>query len=153
MRLVRYLWAGPVSCVGLLLALLGTVGGGRIVRHTGVVEAEGWLLAWGLLHLTLLKGGVSAITFGHVVLGRSRSPLDATRAHERVHVRQYERWGPLFIPLYLASSLWAALRGRHPYFDNSFERAALAEERFLLQALFTLRARAANSTPPHPSSL
>jgi len=127
---MRYLWAGPASCVGLLLAVLGSVGGGRIARHTGVLEAEGRLLAWGLLHLTLLEGGVSAITFGHVVLGTSRAALDTTRTHERVHVRQYERWGPIFIPLYLGASLWAALRGRHPYFDNPFEREAMAQQRW-----------------------
>jgi hypothetical protein len=128
MRLLCYLWAGPASCLGLLLAALGVAAGGRIARHTGALEAEGRLLAWGLLHLTLLEGGVSAITFGHVVLGRSRVALDATRAHERVHVRQYERWGPLFIPLYLAASLWAAARGGHAYYDNPFEREAMAEE-------------------------
>jgi hypothetical protein len=94
------------------------------MRHTGVLEAEDRLLAWDLRHLKLLEGGASAITFGDVVLGTGRAALDSTRAHERVHVRQYERWGPLFIPLYLAASLWAAVRGRHPYYDNPFERAA-----------------------------
>jgi hypothetical protein len=130
MRLLRYLWAGPASCLGLLLAALGVAAGGRIARHTGVLEAEGRPLTWGLLHLTLLEGGVSAITVGHVVLGTSRAALDATRAHERVHVRQYERWGPLFIPLYLAASLWAAVCGRDAYYDNGFEREAMAEERW-----------------------
>ena len=124
-----YLWAGPPSCLGLFLAALGTLAGGRIARHSGVLEAEGRLLAWGLRHLTPLPGGVSAITFGHVVLGTSRAALAATRTHERVHVRQYERWGPLFIPLYLASSLWAALCGGHAYYDNRFEREAIMTER------------------------
>ena len=129
MRLVRYLWAGPATCAGLLLATLGLLGGGRVTRHTGVLEAEGRLLAWGLLHLTLPDRGVSAITFGHVVLGANRAALEATRAHERVHVRQYERWGPLFIPLYLAASLWAAVSGRDAYYDNAFEREAWSVER------------------------
>jgi hypothetical protein len=128
MRLLRYLWAGPASSLGLLLAAVGVAGGGRITRHTGVLEAEGRLIAWGLRHLTLLEGGAFAITFGHVVLGTSRAALDATRAHERVHVRQYERWGPLFIPLYLAASLWAAARSRHAYYDNPLEREAAAAE-------------------------
>ncbi len=73
---------------------------------------------------------MSAITFGHVVLGTSRAMLDATRAHERVHVRQYERWGPLFIPLYLAASLLAAVCGGHAYYDNLFEREAMEAESF-----------------------
>lgn len=125
MGFLRYLWAGPASCLGLSLAAMGVLGGGHIARHTGVLEAEGRLLAWGLRHLTLLEGGASAITFGHVVLGTSREALDATRAHERVHVREYERWGPLFIPLYLTASLLAAVRGGHAYYDNPFERAAM----------------------------
>jgi hypothetical protein len=41
-----------------------------------------------------------------------------------VHVRQYERWGPLFVPAYLLSSLVELLRGRRPYRDNWFEREA-----------------------------
>jgi len=124
MQALRYLWAAPASCVGLVLAAIGTVAGGRVSLHTGVVEAEGRLLAWGLTHLTLLDAGVAAITFGHVVLGRDAFTLACTRAHERVHVRQYERWGPLFIPLYVAESIWAAVRGRNAYLENRFEREA-----------------------------
>ena len=65
-----------------------------------------------------------AITFGHVVIGVDHAALDSCRAHEQVHVRQYERWGLLFFPLYLGSSLWQLLRGRRPYRDNYFERQA-----------------------------
>jgi hypothetical protein len=61
------------------------------------------------------------MTFGHVVVGRDQWTLASCRAHERVHVRQYERWGPFFIPAYVAASVWAILRRRHPYFDNPFE--------------------------------
>ena len=128
MRLLRYLWAGPASCLGLLLAALCVAAGGHISWHTGVLEVEGRLLSWGLRHLTLLEGGASAITFGHVVLGTSRTALDSTRAHERVHVQQYERCGPLFIPLYVAASLLAAVSGRHAYYDNPFEREAYAHD-------------------------
>ncbi len=63
-----------------------------------------------------------------MVLGSSADLLKALRAHERVHVRQYERWGLMFVPAYLADSLWQALRGRHPYRDNRFERPAFAVE-------------------------
>jgi hypothetical protein len=41
-----------------------------------------------------------------------------------VHVTQYEVWGPLFLPAYLASSFWQLARGRHVYRDNFFERRA-----------------------------
>jgi hypothetical protein len=59
-----------------------------------------------------------------VVLGTDRATLDAAREHERVHVRQYEQWGPLFLPAYFASSLWQLARGRRCYRDNWFERQA-----------------------------
>ena len=67
------------------------------------------------------------MTLGHVILGASEADLDAARRHEQVHVRQYERWGPLFIPAYLAASAWLWLRGRDPYRDNPFERQAYDE--------------------------
>lgn len=70
--------------------------------------------------------GFCAITLGHVVLGVDEHTLDEVRAHERVHVRQYERWGPLFVPAYLLSSLEQLWRGRRPYMDNFFEREAYA---------------------------
>ena len=65
-----------------------------------------------------------AITLGHVVIGASPAALARCRAHERVHVRQYERFGVLFFPLYAASSALQWLRGRDPYWDNRFERQA-----------------------------
>jgi hypothetical protein len=68
----------------------------------------------------------SAITFGHVILGTDERGLEECREHEQIHVRQYERWGALFLPLYLGSSLVAWLRGGDPYFDNVFEREAFA---------------------------
>jgi hypothetical protein len=122
---LRYLWATPVSTLGAVFGLLGIAAGGRMSIHTGVLEVEGRLLAWGLKHLTWLDGGAEAITFGHVVLARDALSLQGTRRHERVHVRQYERWGPLFIPLYLGASAWALVNGRDPYWDNPFEREAM----------------------------
>jgi hypothetical protein len=49
------------------------------------------------------------------------------RQHERVHVRQYERFGVFFFPLYLGSSGLQLMRGRNPYLDNAFEREAYAK--------------------------
>jgi hypothetical protein len=69
-----------------------------------------------------------AITFGHVVL--SVDELDEiTMRHELEHVRQYERWGPIYLPAYLAASVRALLRGEHHYRDNTFEIAARRAER------------------------
>ena len=64
------------------------------------------------------------MTLGHTVLGLDETSLDIAQPHELVHVRQYERWGLLFIPAYL--SCWLALRlaGKDGYRDNPFEREA-----------------------------
>jgi hypothetical protein len=123
--MVRYLWASPTTVLGLALALMA-LHRGRVLAVGGVLEVSGPLVRWALRHLVPLRGGALAITLGHVVLGRDARALDETRAHERVHVRQYERWGPLFVPAYVAASIWAVVRGGHFYFDNVFEREALS---------------------------
>lgn len=123
---LRYLWAAPTTALGLIVVLAGSSRAEwRIVQ--GVVEVHGPALAWMLRHLTCTRGGVLAMTLGHVVFARDRRALELTRAHERVHVRQCEVWGPLFVPAYLAASVWTAARGRHVYFDNPFERDAFSK--------------------------
>ena len=69
-KLAGYLWASPASALGAILGAVGIAAGGRMAIHSGVLEVEGRLLAWGLKHLTVLDGGADAITFGHVVLAR-----------------------------------------------------------------------------------
>src|SRR5437764_9448902 len=127
-RALLYLWVFPTSCLGLLAMILGSVSG-RV--HTqivdGVLELHGNWIRFFLQECTLLPGGASAMTLGHVVLGCDPFLLDMTRRHERVHVRQCERWGPMFVPAYLLSSLIARLRGRDAYHDNPFEREAYCQ--------------------------
>jgi hypothetical protein len=125
-RPLIYLWVLPTSLVGLLFAALALVSGGRMRVVDGVLEVHGGLVAAFLRHCTPLRGGASAMTLGHVVIGRTRELLDFTRAHERVHVRQAERWGPLFIPAYLLMSAVVYFRGGRAYEDNPFEREAYA---------------------------
>lgn len=87
-------------------------------RVAGVIECSGGA-ARALLRSPPLRAG--AITLGHVIAGVDDRTLERFRAHERIHVRQAERWGPLFIPAYLAAGLWTALRGGDAYRDNPFE--------------------------------
>jgi hypothetical protein len=122
-----YAWALPTTSVGLCFVPLAMLGGG-MQWVDGVLELYGGPVGFFLRRCTLLKGGASAMTLGHVVLGRDRDALAWTRAHERVHVRQCERWGPLFLPAYLAGSMIAVLRGRRAYRDNPFEREAYERE-------------------------
>jgi len=124
----RRLWAAPVSLAGLALAPLALVAGGRIRIVRGVVEVSGGCLG-PLLSRVNPWFPIQAITLGHVVLGVSAEVLERCRVHERVHVRQYERWGPIFPLLYLASSAAALGRGRGAYDGNAFEREAFEAER------------------------
>jgi hypothetical protein len=123
-RVLGYLWALPTTCVGLLFVLLGLASGGKAKLVQGVLEAHGGFISLFLRRGTFLKGGASAMTLGHVVLGRDELLLDLTRSHERVHVHQCERWGPFFLPAYALASLVVFLQGKRPYEDNPFEREA-----------------------------
>ena len=70
-----------------------------------------------------------ALTLGHVIWGQTSAALDVSREHEWVHVRQYERWGPFFIPAYLWCSVWLRIQGRNAYLENPFEREAFELDR------------------------
>ena len=96
---------------------------GEVVQAT-LSQVRGYTREVFLEHGTLLPNGAIAMALGHVVLGRDRAALDLTRLHERVHVRQAERWGPFFIPAYLVAGAWTAFRGGRAYRDNPLEREA-----------------------------
>lgn len=66
----------------------------------------------------------SAMTLGHVIIGRDERCLDVCRDHEQAHVRQAEWLGGFFIPVYLMASVVAWARGKHYYLDNWFEKNA-----------------------------
>ncbi len=123
-RILPYLWAAPASFLGLCCVSLAQLSGGKSRVVDGVLEVQGGLVARVLESATPLVGGAQAMTLGHVVVAQDQSALDRTRAHERVHVGQYERWGPFFIPAYLLSSALVALRGGDSYLDNPFEKEA-----------------------------
>jgi hypothetical protein len=125
-RPLIYAWAFPTTIWGLGLAAIALTTGGKAQVIDGVLEVSGGATDFCLRRVVglILRGGASAMTLGHVVLARDAELLLITRAHERVHVRQCEQWGPLFIPAYLMASLWALLTGRRAYKDNFFERQA-----------------------------
>ncbi|HET7904790.1 MAG TPA: hypothetical protein VFM17_09520 [Candidatus Eisenbacteria bacterium] len=123
-RAARYAWAFPTSALGLALAALAWAGRGRLSRVEGTLEAHGgWILPL-LDRATPFVGRIEAFALGHVIVGRSASALEECRGHERVHVRQCERWGPLFLPAYAAATMAALWRGEDPYLGNRFEREA-----------------------------
>ncbi len=126
LKLLQILWAAPYTLIGLALGTLAVLSGGGMQRESGVWEFYGGWLVRALDRLPLEN--VQAMTLGHTVIGRSRPALDFTRDHERVHVRQYERWGPLLGPAYLICSVVLWCQGRDAYRDNPFEREAYGEE-------------------------
>jgi hypothetical protein len=93
---------------------------GRVQVRRGALEIHGGFASWYLRRVAR----ASAMTLGHVILGRDDFCLEWARDHEQAHVRQVERWGAAFLPAYLTASAIAWARGHHYYFDNYFERDA-----------------------------
>ena len=118
-------WASPNSIIGLILGVLALLSGGGVQLRRGCVEFYGGLVERAL-GLMLSGGGVAAMTLGHTILGQTPKMLLDSRDHEHVHVHQYERWGPFFLPAYFGSSLILWMRGRDCYLENPFEVEAYA---------------------------
>lgn len=121
-RWARVLWASPNTLVGLLGCALWWCAGAQVRVVGGIIEAA--LPPPRRARPRRRHLPFAAITLGHVILGAQAQDLVRLRAHERVHVRQCERWGPLFLPAYLLSGVWQWMRGRDAYWDNPFEVAA-----------------------------
>jgi hypothetical protein len=126
-RFLVYLWASPYTLLGLTIGLVGLCTGGRSRTHGPVLEFYGGGVKW-LMHKLLPNGQfVLAITLGHTVLGQTEASLDISHEHELVHVRQFERWGPLMGPMYLGWCVVLWFQGKRPYRDNPFEIEAYGE--------------------------
>ena len=110
-RMVGYAWAAPLTAAGLLV---GALSASRPHLHEGAVVFAN---AGGLAGRMLRWRRFSAATLGHAIIALGE-PSPSLLAHELAHVRQAERFGPLFAPLYLAGLV------RYGYRYNPFERAA-----------------------------
>ncbi len=125
--IARYLWAGPTTLVGLAAAA-ASLSLPRVYRSVALCRSNRGFARW-----FLTRRGYCAMTLGHLVLITPDAP-PTTIIHEMVHVRQAERWGPLFLPAYLGAMLLARLRGTDPYWDNPFELEARLHEASALDA-------------------
>ncbi|QRO00267.1 hypothetical protein JRI60_15190 [Archangium violaceum] len=124
--LAGYLWALPVTMVGLLLTLpfaqLDSVDEEGILHF---VVVPGSPIGWYMRHFRITAFAVGAV----VAYAGADGPRQVRlMRHERAHVVQTLFLGPLFLPLYGLASLWQFARGRHPYRDNWFEVQARAAE-------------------------
>lgn len=124
-KFLAYTWALPNTALGILFGLLILGLGGRVHVVAGVAELHGGT-AGRFFASRPHPFCFGAITLGHVILGTCQKQLEALRAHEHVHVRQYERWGMFFLPAYALSSLWEVSHGRCGYRNNFFEMQAYA---------------------------
>lgn len=125
-RLFQFLWASPYTLLGLLIGGLGLCFGGRARIKGRTIEFYEGGTKW-FLHRLPYGQFTLALTLGHTILGQTEASLDISRDHELVHVRQFERWGPLMGPLYFLCMFAIWLRGGRPYRDNPFEREAYDE--------------------------
>lgn len=126
LQVLGIIWASPYTLLGLFVGGIGLCVGGHVRRRGRTIEFYGGAANWLVRHLPHGQFTL-AFTLGHTILGQSAASLDIARDHEMVHVRQYERWGPLMGPAYLLASLVLWLAGRRPYQDNPFEREAYNE--------------------------
>jgi hypothetical protein len=126
LKVIFYTWTSPNSLIGSLLGLIGLLTGGRVQVREGCLEFFGGFVSRLLERLG--SQGVAAMTLGHTILGQDRETLDIVRSHEQIHVTQYEKWGVLFIPVYLGCSAYLWLAGKDCYRDNPFEQQAFREE-------------------------
>ncbi len=130
--LVGIVWAAPLTALGLLLALPVVLfsGHAQLVRgHTLALLVRGRAADFMLNHHPF--GAMNAMALGHVVIAAHDGLSSRVLVHELAHVRQAARWGIVFPFAYLASSAWAAIRGRDAYWHNRFEIAARRAEKHI----------------------
>ena len=128
LQLLGILWASPNTLLGLMLGGIGLCFGGKVQRRGKAIEFYDGGVKWIVQRMP--RGQfVLAFTLGHCVLGQSADSLDRSRAHEAVHIAQFERWGPFFLPAYFLSSVYMWCTGRRFYRDNHFEQEAYGDHK------------------------
>jgi hypothetical protein len=110
-RVAAYVWASPITLIGLI------IGAAAAVRPK---LCEGVLLfpnAGGITGWVIRRRNFAAGAFGHVIVC-IEDPSPSLLAHELLHTRQAERFGPLMAPVYLC------LLAIYGYWRHPMERAA-----------------------------
>ncbi len=123
LKSLQILWASPWTLLGLLIAIICSPLSVKFIFYHGTVGCYGRGVALVLRRMPI-AGGARAMTLGHTIWACDRLAFISTHPHELVHVRQYERWGPFFVPAYLICGVWLWWNSNEPYWDNPFEKEA-----------------------------
>lgn len=133
-RGVRACLHGPLRLRDVWRLLPGDLLGLTVMRGCGIAASTRRVDAGDVTAVLIEDSRVGRWFRAHPIpiraqtLGRhvfALGPLeDDILAHECEHIRQWERFGPLYLPLYFGSSAVEFLRGGRPYWDNAFEVAA-----------------------------
>ena len=123
-----WLWAFPLTVIGLPVWLCQRCFGGRRTAELRMTSVGWVLIAHGALLAALLKhhpfGKMHAVAVGCCVFAGDEDMLIANFPHELIHARQAQQWGIFFPIAYLASSAWQYWHGHCAYSDNWFEKQA-----------------------------
>ena len=101
-----FVWTSPNTLIGLVLGLC-TFQRPRVADGAIIFDRTPRGLTALMLHANRV-----AMTVGFVILS-ARPVTGRLLAHEQHHIRQYEAWGPLFIPVYLVLAIGHGYR-HHP---------------------------------------
>ena len=123
---IKYIWASPATSLGIFAGFIAVLLGATVNVFRGVIEISLRPRSASVTQ-ALARLPYAAITFGHVVIAQSEEYQNLLRAHERVHVAQYEKWGLVFFIAYPLESVLQRFQGNHPYLDNRFEVSARSE--------------------------
>jgi hypothetical protein len=136
-RTLQWLWAFPLTAVGLVIAALLYVHSlfwkkNRHFSEVDIRKSAILFIVYGDVTRWLLArhpfGPMDAMAIGCCVFACDEATLERTLPHELVHVRQAMQWGIVFPLAYVVCSLWCYLHGQCPYADNHFEIQARGEE-------------------------
>jgi len=120
---MMWIWIGPMHALALALMWIARARG--VWGDEYVVPTDGWARRW------MRRHGIAAITLSaRCIVWRDADLAMSTRlvSHELAHVAQHARFGPFFLPIYAACSLWSWLRGTGLYEGNALEREARSWE-------------------------
>ena len=102
--ILKYLWASPATACGIRVGFVAVLLGATVSNFTGVLEISLRPRST-RVNQALARLPYAAITLGHVVIAQSEDYQALLRTHERAHVAQYEKWGPVFFLAYPLESV------------------------------------------------